>query len=176
MRARNFAHVISIKFECSIGDWFVLYQMSKNMNKRFFAEFIALLSLKINPDPYLSADPEIDILKRSDDEEGPNGDSGVGKDDNIAVSMKANLILQTLLGASRCIRKSKRPGKPNRTPSVSVKTGRRTLFCAFVVVFFVNHKIASLPLTLFEAQSFPNCTGLFWLHIVVHFSFPFSTQ
>ena len=47
------------------------------MNKRFFAEFIALLSLKINPDPYLSADPEIDILKRSDDEEGPNGDSGV---------------------------------------------------------------------------------------------------
>ena len=79
MRARNFAHVISIKFECSIGDWFVLYQMSKNMNKRFFAEFIALLSLKINPDPYLSADPEIDILKRSDDEEGPNGDSGVGR-------------------------------------------------------------------------------------------------
>ena len=63
----------------SIGDWFVLYQMSKNMNKRFFAEFIALLSLKINPDPYLSADPEIDILKRSDDEEGPNGDSGVGR-------------------------------------------------------------------------------------------------
>ena len=55
----------------------MLYQMSKNMNKRFFAEFIALLSLKINPDPYLSADPEIDILKRSDDEEGPNGDSGV---------------------------------------------------------------------------------------------------
>ena len=49
------------------------------MNKRFFAEFIALLSLKINPDPYLSADPEIDILKRSDDEEGPNGDSGVGE-------------------------------------------------------------------------------------------------
>ena len=26
---------------------FVLYQMSKNMNKRFFAEFLALLSLKV---------------------------------------------------------------------------------------------------------------------------------
>ena len=34
--------------------------MSKNMNKRIFAKFIALLS-----------------LKRSDDEEGPNGDSRV---------------------------------------------------------------------------------------------------
>ena len=79
---------ISTNFCYSIGDWFVLYQMSKNMNKRFFAEFIALLSLKINPDPYLSADPEIDILKRSDDEEGPNGDSGVGKDANIIVQKK----------------------------------------------------------------------------------------
>ena len=59
------------------------------MNKRFFAEFIALLSLKINPDPYLSADPEIDILKRSDDEEGPNGDSGVGNNhDNIILPKK----------------------------------------------------------------------------------------
>ena len=32
----------------SIGDWFVLYQMNKNMNKRFFAEFVALLSMKVN--------------------------------------------------------------------------------------------------------------------------------
>ena len=31
----------------SIGDWFVLYQMNKNMNKRFFAEFVALLSMKV---------------------------------------------------------------------------------------------------------------------------------
>jgi len=36
------------------------------MNKRFFAEFLALLSIKINPDPDLSADPEIDILKKED--------------------------------------------------------------------------------------------------------------
>ena len=47
------------------------------MNKRFFTEFIALLSLKVNPDPYLSADLEIDILKRSGAEEGPNGDSEI---------------------------------------------------------------------------------------------------
>ena len=31
----------------SIGDWLLLYQMNKNMNKRFFAEFLALLSLKV---------------------------------------------------------------------------------------------------------------------------------
>jgi len=54
---------------CSIGDWFVLYQMNKNMNKRFFAEFIALLSLKVNPDPYVECDPEIDIDKSQAEED-----------------------------------------------------------------------------------------------------------
>lgn len=80
--------------------------MSKNMNKRFFAEFIALLSLKINPDPYLSADPEIDILKRSDDEEGPNGDSGVRIKSIIVISgemSKPNSIfdLNATVGSSK---------------------------------------------------------------------------
>ena len=44
---------------CSIGDWFVLYQMNKNMNKRFFAEFLAALSLKVNPEADDMDDPEI---------------------------------------------------------------------------------------------------------------------
>jgi len=48
---------------CSIGDWFVLYQMNKNMNKRFFAEFVAALSLKVNPEPDVLDDPEIDLIK-----------------------------------------------------------------------------------------------------------------
>ena len=38
--------------------------MSKNMNKRFFAEFLALLSLKVNPDPDANDDAEIDIVKQ----------------------------------------------------------------------------------------------------------------
>jgi len=42
----------------------VLYQMSKNLNKRFFAEFLSLLSIKVNPDPELDSDPEIDITKK----------------------------------------------------------------------------------------------------------------
>ena len=64
------------------------------MNKRFFSEFLALVSIKVNsfleayniqifiihwhkhcdqvnPDPYLRADPEVDIMKT--DDEGPNG-------------------------------------------------------------------------------------------------------
>ena len=65
--------------------------MNKQMNKRFFSEFLALLSIKViwsifssslrasyryivlqvNPDPYLRADPEIDIMKK--EEEFPNG-------------------------------------------------------------------------------------------------------
>ena len=28
---------------CSLGDWLVLYQMARNMNKRFFAEFLYVL-------------------------------------------------------------------------------------------------------------------------------------
>jgi len=64
-------HIHHYIVNCSIGDWFVLYQMSKNTNKRFFAEFLALLSLKVNPDPDVSSDPEIDVLKdifENDDE------------------------------------------------------------------------------------------------------------
>ena len=29
---------------CSLGDWLVLYQMARNMNKRFFAEFLYVLA------------------------------------------------------------------------------------------------------------------------------------
>ena len=37
--------------KCSIGDWFVLYQMSRNMNQRFFAEFLALLAKRAMEKP-----------------------------------------------------------------------------------------------------------------------------
>ena len=37
--------------------------MNKQMNKRFFSEFLALVSIKVNPDPYIRADPEVDIMK-----------------------------------------------------------------------------------------------------------------
>jgi len=61
--AKHIEHYVT---HCSIGDWFLLYQMNKSMNKRFFAEFLALLSIRINPDPDLADDPEIDIFKTED--------------------------------------------------------------------------------------------------------------
>ena len=35
-----------------IGDWFVLYQMSKNLNRRFFYDFLLALAkeYEVNPD------------------------------------------------------------------------------------------------------------------------------
>jgi len=68
---RHAKHIQHYVLNCSVGDWFVLYQMNKQMNKRFFSEFLALVSIKVNPDPYLRADPEVDIMKT--DDEGPNG-------------------------------------------------------------------------------------------------------
>ena len=64
---RHAKHIQHYVLNCSIGDWFVLYQMNKQMNKRFFSEFLALVSIKVNPDPYLRADPEVDIMKTEDD-------------------------------------------------------------------------------------------------------------
>ena len=69
---RHAKHIQHYVMHCSIGDWFVLYQMNKQMNKRFFSEFLALVSIKVNPDPYLRADPEVDIMKTEDDNQ-PNG-------------------------------------------------------------------------------------------------------
>lgn len=69
---RHAKHIQHYVLHCSIGDWFVLYQMNKQMNKRFFSEFLALVSIKVNPDPYLRADPEVDIMKTEDDNQ-PNG-------------------------------------------------------------------------------------------------------
>jgi len=63
---RHAKHIQHYIRNCSIGDWFVLYQMNKTMNKRFFSEFLALLSVKVNPDPYVRSDPEVDINKQEE--------------------------------------------------------------------------------------------------------------
>jgi len=66
---RHIVHIQHYITNCSIGDWFILSQMNKNMNMRFFAEFLALLSLKVNPDPYVVCDPEVDIDKNQAEED-----------------------------------------------------------------------------------------------------------
>jgi hypothetical protein len=57
---KNNAHMKHIKhylINCSIGDWFVLYQMSKNLNQRYFAEYLTVLALTIDPDPTIGKLP-----------------------------------------------------------------------------------------------------------------------
>ena len=57
------AHLDRIKYyllNCSIGNWYILYQISKNINPRLFAEFITVLAETINPDPTIeNEEPEI---------------------------------------------------------------------------------------------------------------------
>ena len=34
--------------DCKLGDWFVLYQMSKNLNRPFFMDFLTMLSIRVS--------------------------------------------------------------------------------------------------------------------------------
>jgi hypothetical protein len=36
--------------KCSRGDWFVLYQLSKNLNRAFFMDFLVTLSRTVDPE------------------------------------------------------------------------------------------------------------------------------
>jgi len=63
--------------QCTLGDWFVLYQLSKNLNRPFFMDFLTHLSVKYD-DEYLD----------SDDDEKPlmNQMEGLLKQSNLTVS------------------------------------------------------------------------------------------
>jgi hypothetical protein len=76
---KNNAHVKHIQHyirHCSIGDWFVLYQMSKNLNQRFFAEYITVLALTVNPDPTIEPEEPGLFLTEADLERRRNGRAG----------------------------------------------------------------------------------------------------
>jgi len=62
-------HIEHYILNCSIGDWFVLSQMNKNMNKRFFAEFVSALSMRVNPGEDVDEFPEINIIKNNNDDD-----------------------------------------------------------------------------------------------------------
>ena len=87
---RNNAHIKHIQHyivNCSIGDWFVLYQMSKNLNKRYFAEFLSLLAMTVDPDPNIDAEePEIHLspeeIERIKSSSSSNDGSSKNKSDD----------------------------------------------------------------------------------------------
>ena len=53
-RDSNSEHIRDYVCKCSRGDWFVLYQLSKNLNRPFFMDFLVVLTRQVKPD----ADPE----------------------------------------------------------------------------------------------------------------------
>lgn len=75
-------HVEHYIRKCSYGDWFVLYQMSRNMNRRFFAEFLTLLSRRVNPDPEQEED--------EDEEEGEDMCPPLPREKNFSVDFTAD--------------------------------------------------------------------------------------
>ena len=113
---RRNAHIKHIKhyiLDCSIGDWFVLYQMSKNLNKRYFAEFISLLAMTVDPDPSIVPEepmihlsPEdIDKIKSSatssgecDDEDEEDEDEGGEKKNSVFSKMGDDYDIDTSIG------------------------------------------------------------------------------
>ena len=49
-RSKNMDKVRNYIYKCSRGDWFVLYQLSKNLNRPFFMEFLVKLSRSVDPE------------------------------------------------------------------------------------------------------------------------------
>jgi len=103
---------------CSIGDWFVLYQMCKNVNTRFFAEFLALISLTTTPDPDEDVDPEIDISEKllnggdTIREDDSNTDNNIG-DDEVGYGKAQSLAKKSNL-SKRGMNQGRGEGKLNR--------------------------------------------------------------
>ena len=52
---RKVRHVERYIHRCSIGDWFVLYQMSRNMNRRYVEEYV---TLRMITHPFYKMDEE----------------------------------------------------------------------------------------------------------------------
>jgi len=88
-RNSHIKHIQHYIHFCSIGDWFILYQMSKNMNKRFLAEFLALLAMTVDPDPDITPEPitihlspeDIEKLKDLADASSTNSDDEKEKEE-----------------------------------------------------------------------------------------------
>eukprot|EP00095_Tigriopus_kingsejongensis_P003608 maker-scaffold49_size462716-snap-gene-0.5 protein:Tk03608 transcript:maker-scaffold49_size462716-snap-gene-0.5-mRNA-1 annotation:"innexin inx2" len=90
----NMRHIKHYIKHCSRGDWFVLYQMSRNMNTRFFAEFLVVLSRKVNPCPNLEDDDcgECEVLFKGNGELAKNNSSLSLHDQIVDLTYDANMV------------------------------------------------------------------------------------
>jgi len=93
---KNHPHFLQLKIflqECPLGDWFVLYQMSKNINKRFFMSFLAQLAKKISPDLELGNSGDIlKLITESKDRRLSFKDSKQIKANQLRAKSRARII------------------------------------------------------------------------------------
>jgi len=57
-RSKNIENIKQFIVECKLGDWFIMYQLSKNLNRPFFMEFLTSISLKYASTGLAMEDPE----------------------------------------------------------------------------------------------------------------------
>jgi hypothetical protein len=74
-------------YRCSFGDWFVLYQMSRNMNRRFFSEFISVLSRRVDPRRDVSPSSE-ELRNPLNNLDGSQTQEGVRSDEKCSADGK----------------------------------------------------------------------------------------
>merc|ERR1712137_427071 len=67
-KSSKIAKIESFISKCKLGDWFVLYQLSKNLNRPFFVDFLTHLSISYTPK---SHDYGIDRVDRNTIRRGP---------------------------------------------------------------------------------------------------------
>ena len=58
------AKIKSYLCQCTLGDWFVLYQLSKNLNRPFFFDFLSELSMKYDKEYYDEEDDEKPLMSQ----------------------------------------------------------------------------------------------------------------
>ena len=82
-RSKRIVKIENYLNKCSLGDWFVLYQLSKNLNRPFFMDFLTTLSNKFAHGHLCDAeDPDDDtgpLLSQMDNYLKPSAKAGTCK-------------------------------------------------------------------------------------------------
>lgn len=80
-KSSKVAKIETFVCKCKLGDWFVLYQLSKNLNRPFFMDFLTQLSIR-----YTEKSAVVD-------EEDPE-DSGLTGDNLVSMLLKPSYTTQ----------------------------------------------------------------------------------
>merc|ERR1712106_957315 len=113
-KCENTENIKSYLGECSIGDWFVLYQMSKNMNRRLFFMFVTKLA-KVPRSEILNLLPQIRVVKafqESVKKSKPEKNSLEGKkEEDLMMRMMVMMFVLFMPEKKKSERRNQRKGK-----------------------------------------------------------------